>query len=280
MRELDVSKISSAVTEMMMEANYILGEDVLQALHQALEREESANGRQVLRQLLQNAELARAEQLPLCQDTGFAVVYLEIGQEVHLSGGDLNEAVQEGIRRGSAEGYLRRSIVADPLRRVNTNDNTPAVIHVTIVPGEEVKITVVPKGGGSENASAVKMLQPAAGADGVIDFVLETVCRMGSSACPPLIVGVGIGGTLEKTAALAKKALLREVGKPHPDLYYAQLEQELLQRINDLGIGPQGFGGRITALAVHIETYAAHIASLPVAVNINCHAARHLSRIL
>ncbi|HZK25119.1 MAG TPA: fumarate hydratase [Oscillospiraceae bacterium] len=280
MRELDVAQISSAVAEMIKEANYVLGDDVYQALQQALEHEESPSGRQVLAQLLKNAELAQREQVPLCQDTGFAVVYLSLGQDVHLFGGDVNEAIQEGIRQGSADGYLRTSIVADPLQRVNTNDNTPAVIHLTLVPGEEVKLVVAPKGGGSENVSAVKMLKPAEGTAGVIDFVLETVRQAGSNPCPPVIVGVGIGGTLEKVTELAKRALLRKIGQSHPELFYARLEQELLQRINSLGIGPQGLGGRITALAVHIETYAAHIASLPVAVNINCHAARQLEKTL
>lgn len=280
MREFDVNQLREAVADMVQEANFELDPHVYRLLQQALDKEKSPQGCYVIEQLIENADIAKREQIPICQDTGLTVIYLELGQDVHLVGGDVNEALQAGVRQGYRAGYLRKSMVADPLRRVNTNDNTPAVIHWQLVPGTSISLTVVPKGGGSENVSAVGMLQPAASADGVMDFVVKTVSRAGSNACPPMIVGVGIGGTLEKVAYLAKKALLRRLGQPHPDTYYAAMERELLQRINDLGIGPAGLGGITTALAVQIETFAAHIASLPVAVNINCHAARHLTRVL
>ncbi|MCR3921573.1 MAG: fumarate hydratase [Firmicutes bacterium] len=280
MRELDVAVLTTAIAEMVMDANYNLGLDVYQALEDALSKEQSPSGRHVLAQLVKNADIAKTEQVPMCQDTGFAVIYVELGQDIHLVGGDVSEAIQAGVRQGYQQGYLRNSIVADPLRRVNTNDNTPAVIHFTVVTGEQVKLIVAPKGGGSENVSAIKMLKPADGVAGVMDFVVETVQKAGSNPCPPMIIGVGIGGTFEKVTAVAKQALLRELGQPHADEFYAELEQKLLHRINQLGIGPQGFGGNTTALAVHIETFATHIASLPVAVNINCHAARHFERIL
>lgn len=216
----------------------------------------------------------------MCQDTGFAVVFIELGQDVHVEDGDLNEAVTEGVRRGYKEGYLRKSIVSHPLERVNTGDNTPCVIHTTIVPGDNIKITIAPKGGGSENMSALKMLKPADGIEGVKEFVKKTVKEAGPNPCPPLVVGVGIGGTMEKAAIMAKEALLREVGSENPQEELISLEQELLDNINKLGIGPQGLGGKVTALAVHVKTFAAHIASLPVAVNINCHAARHKTVVL
>lgn len=280
MRQIEAGAISDLVAEMCREANVLLGEDVVLALEKALAREESPAGRDVLKQLLDNVEIARSERIPICQDTGFAVFFVEWGQEVHLTGGSLEEAINEGVRTGYREGYLRKSIVADPLERANTGDNTPAVIHTSLVPGDKVRITFAPKGGGSENMSALGMLKPSDGVEGVIDFVVSRIREAGPNPCPPIIVGVGLGGTFEKVALLAKKALLRPLGRPHPEPLYADLEQRILDKINNLGIGPQGFGGRITALAVHIETFPAHIASLPVAVNINCHAARHASRVI
>jgi fumarate hydratase subunit alpha len=280
MREINVSEITKAVSRLCLDANFVLGEDVLASLQAALRTEPSDTGRNALEQVIVNAEIARDEQVPMCQDTGFAVVFVELGQDVRLVGGDMYVAVNEGVRQAYTEGYLRKSIVADPLRRVNTGDNTPAVVHVEIVPGDKVRLIVAPKGGGSENMSAVKMLKPADGAKGVADFVVDTVSRAGSNPCPPVVVGVGIGGTMEKVAYLAKKALLRKLGESHPEQFYAAMEHDLLERINKLGIGPQGYGGRTTALAVHIEVYPAHIASLPAAVNINCHAARHKEQVL
>ena len=280
MRQIEAEAISDLVAEMCREANVFLGEDVVLALERALAREESPAGRDVLEQLLENVEIARSERIPICQDTGFAVFFVEWGQEVLLTGGSLEQAINEGVRTGYREGYLRKSIVADPLERVNTGDNTPAVIHTFLVPGDKVRITFAPKGGGSENMSALGMLKPSDGVEGVIDFVVSRIREAGPNPCPPIIVGVGLGGTFEKVALLAKKALLRPLGRPHPVPLYADLEQRILDKINNLGIGPQGFGGRITALAVHIETFPAHIASLPVAVNINCHAARHASRVI
>ena len=279
MREIAAATISEQVAEMCQEANIYLGEDVYNALREALSREESPTGKEVLQQLIENVEIARNEQIPICQDTGFAVFFVEWGQEVHLTGGTLEEAIHEGVRRGYKEGYLRKSIVTDPLfKRVNTGDNTPAVIHLEMVPGDKVKIAFAPKGGGSENMSSVKMLKPSDGAEGVINFVVNHVRDAGPNPCPPIVVGVGIGGTFEKVAVLAKQALLRPVGQPHPDPAFAGLEQKILEKINNLGIGPQGFGGRITALAVHIETFPSHIASMAAAVNINCHACRHVER--
>mgnify|MGYP000377273856 CR=1 FL=1 len=276
MRTIEVREVTQIVAQLCIRANYTLGEDVILALKKALEEEESPAGKQVLRRLLENAEIASAEQIPLCQDTGTAVIFLELGQEVCLIGGDLNSAVLEGVRKGYVEGYLRKSIVERPFSaRVNTKDNTPPVIHIEIVPGDRLRVTVLPKGGGSENASAMGMLTPAEGRQGLINFVVQTVDRAGSNPCPPTIVGVGVGGTAEKAMFLAKKALLRRVGEPSADPEVAELERELLRRINALGIGPMGYGGRITALAVHVETMPCHIASLPVAVNLQCHAARH-----
>lgn len=266
-----------AVAGLCQEANFYLGEDVKKALEEGLARETSPTGRDVFKQILANIDIAAQEQMPLCQDTGVAVVFLELGQEVRISGGYLYDAINEGVRKGYTEGYLRRSMVDHPFLRHNTGDNTPAVIHTKIVPGENLKITVAPKGGGSENMSALAMLTPAAGEEGVKKFVLETVKKAGPNPCPPIVVGVGIGGDFEKCALLAKEALLRPLGQPSPLEDIARLEKELLSAINKLGIGPQGFGGNITALAVHIETFPCHIASLPVAVNLNCHAARHKS---
>jgi fumarate hydratase subunit alpha len=248
-------------------------------LEQARAEEKSAFGCFILEQILKNLEVAAKEQLPICQDTGMTVVFLEVGQDLHLTGGDLTMAVNEGVRRGYQEGYLRKSVLT-PLSRINTNDNTPAVIHTKIVPGDRLKITVAPKGAGSENMSRVKMLQPADGIAGVKQFVLETVTAAGGCACPPLIVGVGIGGTMEKAALLAKEALLRPAGSSHSDPAVANLEKELRVLINKTGLGPQGLGGKVTALAVHIQTYPTHIAALPVAVNLQCHVARHRSLLL
>jgi len=280
MRQLSTDLITAEVARLCIEANYNLGEDVVQALRKAAEQEESPLGREILQQLLQNAEVAPREKIPLCQDTGFVDVFLQAGQDLKIVGGELTEAINEGVRRGYKEGYLRKSIVSDPLGRINTGDNTPAVIHTEIVSGDRLKIVVLPKGAGSENMSGLAMLRPADGVEGVKRFILDSVEKAGGNPCPPLIVGVGLGGTAEKTLYLAKKALLRPVGSSHPDPRVSQLERELLEGINALGIGPQGLGGRVTALAVHIETYACHIASLPVAVNLQCHAARHKETVL
>lgn len=263
-----------------MKANYDLGQDVLKAFTENLAKETSETGKAILEQLIQNARIAKEESVPMCQDTGFAVFFIEVGQDIHITGGDLNNAVNEGVRKGYQEGYLRKSIVGHPLKRLNTGDNTPAVIHTTIVSGDNLKITIAPKGGGSENMSSLKMLKPSDGVEGVKKFVLETVRNAGPNPCPPILVGVGIGGTFEKCAQLAKEALLRPVGSRNKHEDIALLEEELLDEINKIGIGPQGFGGRTTALAVQIEIFAAHIASLPVAVNINCHSARHKTVVL
>ncbi len=276
MRELDARQITDKVAEACERANLYLGDDVVEALRNSYQREESPTGREALEQLLRNAELAGEKGIPICQDTGFAVFFVEWGQEVHLKGASLEEAINEGVRQGYQEGYLRKSIVKDPLRRENTGDNTPAVIHTEVVPGDEVVIHFAPKGGGSENMSAVKMLKPADGVEGLVNFVVNHVKESGPNPCPPIVVGVGIGGTFDKVAVQAKKALLRPLGQSNPDPFYAELEERLLQEINQLGIGPQGFGGRITALAVHLEAFPSHIASMPAAVNINCHASRHV----
>ncbi|MGB9660722.1 MAG: fumarate hydratase [Moorellaceae bacterium] len=280
MKEIQVKDITDTVERLCIEACTVLGEDWWQAMEEALEREESALGKEILRLLQENARLAASTGEALCQDTGTAVVFLELGQEVRLTGGDLYEAINEGVRRGYSKGYLRQSMVDDPLIRKNTGDNTPAIIHVEIVPGSDLKITVAPKGGGSENSSGLTMLKPADGREGVIKYVLEVVETAGANPCPPVIVGVGLGGNLEKAAFLAKKALLRPLGTRHPEAHIAELEKEILERINATGIGPQGLGGRITALDVHIEIYPTHIASLPVAVNLQCHAARHAAAVL
>ena len=280
MREVQVSEITKAVKEMCISINYKLSEDMSCALHAAVEKEESPLGRQVLEQLQENLVIAREDRIPICQDTGMAVVFLEIGQDVHLTGGDLEEAVHAGVRQGYIEGYLRKSVVGDPLLRVNTKDNTPAVIYTRIVPGEKVKITVTAKGFGSENMSRVFMLKPAQGVEGVKDAILETVREAGPNSCPPVVVGVGIGGTFEKAALMAKQALLRPVGEQAPEAHIRELEEELVEKINAFGIGPAGLGGRVTALAVHINTYATHIAGLPVAVNMCCHVDRHSTRVI
>lgn len=280
MRTIPFTEIRDTVARLCIEANCILGEDVVRALEKGLEIEESPTGREILRQLLENQQIAREEMMPICQDTGWAVVWLELGSQVRIEGGELYDAIQAGVAKGYTEGYLRKSIVADPLRRKNTGDNTPAIIYTEIVPGDRLKITVQPKGGGSENMSEIKMLSAADGVAGIKKFVVDRVWRSQANPCPPVIVGVGLGGTFEKCALLAKRALLREIGSVHPDPFYAQLEQELLEEINRLGIGPQGLGGRVTALAVFIEAFPCHIATLPCAVNINCHAARHKSAVI
>ncbi|MFC1926337.1 fumarate hydratase [Chloroflexota bacterium] len=276
MREIEVKDIVGTVARLCQEANFFLGEDVLAALQRAREEEESTLGRQIVERILENAAIAAKEQVPLCQDCGVALVFLELGQDAHISGGDLYSAIEEGVRQGYLQGYLRKSVAQQPLSsRVNTGDNTPPVIHTEIVPGDQLKITVAPKGGGSENMSRFTVLKPADGRQGVIDFVVRTVDEAGSNPCPPIIVGVGVGGSAERAMILAKKALLRSVGEPSSDTDAAEMETELLKRINELGIGPGGIGGRITALAVHVETFPSHIASLPVAVNFQCHSARH-----
>ncbi len=274
MREINTSQITTAIRDLCIEANTHLGEDVLEAFNKAIELEVSPTGKDILEKLLENARIAREEEIPICQDTGFAVVFVELGQEVHLVGGDLKEAINEGVRQGYQEGYLRKSI-CHPFTRKNTGDNTPAVIHIDIVPGERVRLIVAPKGGGSENMSRVTMLTPAVGMEGVKDFVVQRVKESGANPCPPIIVGVGIGGTFETAALLAKRALLRPLGSQNPNTELASLEAQLYEEINALGIGPQGLGGRITSLAVHVAMIESHIASLPVAVNIQCHAARH-----
>jgi fumarate hydratase subunit alpha len=279
MRELQASLITQAVKEMATSSNFNIGEDILAALKAAVKTEESPLGKAILEQIVENDRIAKTEQVPMCQDTGYAVIFLEIGQDVHIVG-DLREAVNEGVRQGYKEGYLRKSILGDPIKRVNTKDNTPAVIHLEIVPGDKVKVTFAAKGGGSENMSRIKMMAPSAGVEGVKKFVVETASEAGSNPCPPILLGVGIGGTFEKCAWLAKKALLRKVGQRNPDPYYADLEKELLTLVNKTGVGPQGLGGTTTALDVFIETYPCHIASFPAAVNVQCHAARHEERIL
>ena len=280
MRELDVSVIRDTVARLCVEANTHLPEDVKNAIRAFQEKEDWAIARGVLDQIVENFCIADEEHVPICQDTGMACIFLEVGQEVHFVGGNLYDAVNEGVRKGYGEGYLRKSVVADPIRRGNTGDNTPAMIHTDIVPGDRVTITVGPKGFGSENMSAIKMLKPSDGLEGVKKFVLDTVEAAGPNPCPPMVVGVGIGGTFEKAAYLAKKALMRPLDVPNPDPYYADLELELLEKINGLGIGPQGFGGLTTALGLNIEVMPTHIAGMPCAVNIGCHATRHATEVL
>lgn len=276
MKVISAKLIEDAVARLCIEANMRLPADVISAIGGAQSAEPFAQAKHVLSLLGDNVRLASERALPVCQDTGMACVFIRLGQDVHIEG-DLNDAVNCGVRRGYGEGYLRKSVVSDPLRRVNTDDNTPAVLNVELIPGEEVHITVMPKGFGSENMSALKMLKPADGVEGVERFVVETVERAGANPCPPIVVGVGIGGTFDRAAAMAKHALLRPVDKPNPDEYYAELEARLLSKINALGIGPQGFGGKTTALAVLIEAGPTHVAGLPVAVNISCHATRRAS---
>jgi len=281
MREIKAEDITRTTANLFEHSCHYLPQDVLAALKQAREKEESAVARNVLDRILENCEIAAAEQIPLCQDTGAAVVMLELGQEVHIVGNDLYTAVNEGVRQGYVNGYLRKSIVRQPFsERMNTKDNTPAMIYTDIVPGDRLRITVMPKGGGSENMSRLTVLSPSQGRQGIIDFVVNRVDEAGSNPCPPVIVGVGIGGTAEKTMMLAKRALLRKVGEPNRDAEVAALEKEILRRVNNLGIGAMGYGGTITALAVHVETFPCHIASLPIAVNLQCWCARHEEAIL
>lgn len=281
MREIKVGDVTNTVARLFEHSCHYLPADVIIALKQAKEREKSPVCRNVLDRILENVEIAGKEQIPLCQDTGAAVVMLELGQEVHIAGGDLYAAVNEGVRQGYGEGYLRKSIVSQPcFARVNTKDNTPAMIHTDIVPGDRLGISVLPKGGGSENCSRLTVLTPARGCQGVIDFVVNLVDEVGGNPCPPVIIGVGIGGTTDKAMFIAKKALLRKVGEPSPDPEVADLERDILERVNNLGIGAMGYGGTITALAVHVETFPSHIASMPVAVNMQCWCARHEEAIL
>lgn len=280
MREISADAITKNVKEMCIEANIHLPYDVADCIRHRAGGEPWPGAKDTLEKLVENIEIAESDNMPLCQDTGMAVVMIELGQDVHIDGGYINDAINEGVRQGYDEGFLRKSVVADPLRRKNTGDNTPALIHVEIVPGDKMKITVAPKGFGSENMSRLAMLAPSAGEDGVKNFVVETAKIAGPNPCPPIVIGVGIGGSFDKVALLAKKALQRPIDKPNPDPYYAAMEKELLERVNALGIGPQGFGGETTALGVNIEAFPTHIAGLPVAVNINCHVTRHVSRVL
>lgn len=280
MREISTKDIIKAVRDLCIDANYYLGKDVEAALRKTYDQEESPVGKATLKQILDNVEISKQGEFPMCQDTGTAVVFVDMGDQVCIKDGNLFEAINEGVRQGYKEGYLRKSILSDPIERKNTGDNTPAVIHLDIVKGDKLKIIVAPKGGGSENMSEVKMMKPSDGVEGVKNFVIDMVKRSGSNPCPPVIVGVGIGGSFEKCAEMAKRALLRPIGSKHPNPFYANLEAELLEKVNKSGIGPQGFGGTQTALAVHVETYPCHIASFPAAVNINCHVARHKEIVL
>ena len=281
MRELDTALICQTVADMVVQANCCIGADVMESLRQGRDREEKPLARSILDKLIRNDEIAARRAMPLCQDTGMAVVFVEIGQEVHITGGLLTDAVNEGVRKGYTEGYLRKSVVRDPVfHRENTGDNTPAVIYYEMVPGDRLELFFAPKGFGSENMSTIKMLKPADGEKGVREFILSAVEKAGPNPCPPIIVGVGIGGTFDKCAQLSKFALMRPVGSRHPDPAYAAMERELLDEINRMDIGPAGLGGRTTALAVHIETYPTHIAGLPVAVNLCCHAYRHAHAVL
>jgi len=276
MREIKISEITETISRLFQEACYYLPEDVLTALKNARKKEESPVARDVLDRILENTEIAAKGEIPLCQDTGNAIIFLELGQEVHITGGDLYAAVDEGVRQGYDKGYLRKSVVRQPFSaRVNTKDNTPAIIYTDIVPGDKFKIIAKPKGGGSENMTRLTVLTPAQGRQGIIDYVVNRVDESGSNPCPPVIVGVGIGGTTDKTMLMAKKALLRKVGEPNPDAEVAELEREILERVNNLGIGAMGYGGRFTALAVHVDAFPCHIASLPLAVNLQCWCARH-----
>jgi fumarate hydratase subunit alpha len=278
-REIDAGAVTDAVARLCIEANYRLGRDVTAAFEAGMAREEDGTAREVLAQLLENARVAAEGELPMCQDTGLAVVFVELGGDVHVRGA-LSAAIDEGVRRGYEEGYLRKSVVRDPIDRVNTRDNTPAIIHCDVVPGDRLKITVAPKGVGSENMSRLAMLKPSDGIEGVRRFVVETVRLAGPNPCPPIVVGVGVGGNMEKACLIAKRALIREIGSVNPDPFWAGVERALLEEINALDIGPGGFGGCTTALAVHVEPFATHIGGLPVAVNIGCHAARHAAAVL
>lgn len=278
-REISTKEIIKVVRDLCVDTNYDLGDDVLLAFNQAIEKEDSGTGREVLKELIENARIAREEKVPICQDCGLAVVFIEIGQDVHITGDDFKEAINEGVRQGYMEGYLRKS-ACHPITRKNTGDNTPAILHLQIVPGDKMKIIFAPKGGGSENMSRVDMLTPAVGIEGIKDFVVKRVKESGSNPCPPTIIGIGVGGTFERSAILAKKALLRNIGDRNPDLELAKIEGEILASINKLGIGPMGYGGNTTSLDVFLEIEPCHIASLPVAVNIQCHAARHKEAVI
>ena len=280
MREVSVDMIRDTVRNLSIEANYFLGADIKDALQKARKDETWNLAGDVLDKIIINSEIASNEQMPMCQDTGIACVFIEIGQDVHLVGGRLEDAINEGVRRGYEEGFLRKSVVEDPIRRVNTKDNTPAIIYYDIVDGDKVRITLAPKGFGSENMSKIGMLKPSDGLEGIKKFILDTVKSAGPNPCPPMVIGVGIGGTFDKAAYLAKKALLRPVNIRNKDKFYSELEEELLEKVNELGIGPQGFGGKTTALGLNIEFYPTHIAGLPVAVNINCHATRHKEAVI
>jgi fumarate hydratase subunit alpha len=280
MRNIDVNTIIESVRNMCMNANYFLNEDIKQAMQRGLKSEKSPIGIEIIDKLVTNAELAAKKKVAICQDTGMAVVFVTIGQEVHISGGGLSDAINEGVRRGYSDGYLRKSVVSDPIERINTGDNTPAVIHYEIISGDSLKIELAPKGFGSENMSALKMLKPSDGIEGVKSFILETVDKAGPNPCPPIVVGVGLGGTMEKASILAKRALLRPINIRSRIEYVKNLENEMLLKINELGIGPAGLGGINTALAVNVETYPTHIAGLPVAVNISCHVTRHAEAVL
>ena len=280
MREISVNTVTDVVARLCIEANTHLPKDVKCAIEHCRACEDGIIAQGVLDNIIENYNIADRENVPICQDTGMACVFLEIGQDVHFTGGDLREAVDEGVRRGYRDGFLRKSVVADPVRRGNTGDNTPAMLYTEIVPGDKVKITVGPKGFGSENMSAIRMFKPSAGLQGIKDFILETVENAGPNPCPPMVIGVGIGGTFDKAALLAKKALMRPLDSHHPDPFYAQLEEEMLQKVNALGIGPQGFGGMTTAIGLNIETLPTHIAGMPCAININCHVTRHQTEVL
>ena len=280
MREINVQQIIDTVERLCIDANNHLPSDVKCAIKNCRACEDGKIAQGVLDNIIENFEIADAENVPVCQDTGMACVFLEIGQDLHIVGGDLTEAINEGVRRGYANGYLRKSVVGDPVRRGNTGDNTPAMIYTEIVPGENLKITIGPKGFGSENMSAIRMFKPSAGLQGIKDFIIETVEAAGPNPCPPIVVGVGIGGTFDKAALLAKKAIMRPIDSCHPDPYYADLEKEMLEKINQLGIGPQGFGGKTTAIGLNIETLPTHIAGMPCAININCHVTRHKTEVL
>jgi fumarate hydratase subunit alpha len=282
MREVNVKEIVDVVSNMCMDGNYNLPDDVLGAIEKARETEDSPTGKAILDEIVENNRIARSEKIPICQDTGFAIFFVELGQDVHVVGGDFKKAIYEGVRKGYQDGYLRKSIVDDPvISRVNTKDNTPAIIYTDIVPGDKIKIVFCPKGGGAENMSEVRMLTAAHGIEGVKKFVVERVKKSGGNPCPPIVVGVGIGGTFERCAMLAKQALLREpLGALNTEPKFAKVEKELLEEINNLGIGPMGLGGRTTALAVHVETHPCHIATMPAAVNLNCHVSRHKSKVI
>jgi len=279
MREIHVDEIRDNIAQICIDAAYDLSEDVCTAFDRAQEAETAPAAKEVIGLLKENARIAREDRIPLCQDTGIAVFFIEIGQDLRIKNGFLNDAVNEGVRKGYKEGLLRKSVV-DPLSRKNTGDNTPAIIYTELVPGDKLRISFMPKGAGSENMSAIRMLRPTEGVEGIREFVLECVKKAGANPCPPIVVGVGIGGTFEKAAVMAKKSLLRHIGSPNPRLELASLEEDLLKAVNRTGIGPEGLGGKVTAMAVHVETHPCHIASLPVAVNINCHAARHKTIIL